>query len=437
MKRVLFSLIAVLVLLLAGACAWLFFTPWGAKTVVRELARLSLGARTVSWQALSGSLIGGVKVDQLEVRVIPFLPESSFLRVQVLSIRCARLSLDGLDVEVTNARLFHPGDDPIVLNVSLSGRSVSGNVYTSGLDLSSVRDVLTKFLEVPPFKGSLRDIDLFISGRLDRPVVTGKFFVERITQNDFILQDVPSRADLHFARGNVRWETYGKLFLDGGSLRSSFVRIDLDPSVLTFTGRPSRPELDIHAVSKVARTKINISVRGTRQDPVVALSSDPSYPKEQLLLMLATGKSWNAVVEGQMDRARTSPALTANFVDYLLFGGDRLKFIRAIGLSDISFSADERKQGVTFSKELTQRLGVGYGVEVGTGPQSQRGLTQRLEGEYQLTDHFLFGAQKEMKSVREAGASATVNPPASGAGIPLSSDDIPDDRVFLKYRASF
>ncbi len=433
--RVLLSIMVGLILLLAGFVAWLGFTPWGAKTVVRELARRTLGARTVSWAALEGSLIGGIKADQLEVRIIPYLPESSFLRVQSLSIRFNRFSLEGLDIGVVNGRLFHPGDDPVVFNARLYGKEVAGNVYTRGLDLGNVRGVLTKFFEVPPFKGALRDIDLFVGGTLDRPAVSGHFFIERIMQNEFILQDVEARADLHFIRGSPRWETHGKLFLDSGYLRSPAVRIELKPSVLTFTGYPSKPELDIRASSKVARTLIDISVKGTRQAPEVLLTSDPSCPKEQLLLMLATGKRWSGVVEGSSDKARMSPALTSNFVDYLLFGGDRVRIIRAMGLSDISFNADDKKQGVTISKDLTERLGIGYGVAVGTNTQSQRELTQRLEGEYQLTSHLLFGAQKEVKPARSSGALGSASD--SAAGMKISPVDLPDDRVFLKYRSSF
>lgn len=433
--RFVFSFLFALILLLVGLAAWIGLTPWGAKAVVRELARLTLGARTVSWSAMEGSLIGGIRVDQLEIRVIPFLPEASFLRLQSLSVRATALAFDGLEVGVINGRLFHPGDDPIVFNARLKGRDIAGNVYARGLDLGNVRGVLTQFLDVPPFKGAVRDIDLFISGRLDRPDVKGHFLVERIVQNDFVLQEVRARADLHFMRGIPRWETRGRLFLDSGYFRSPVALIVLNPSVLTFTGRPSRPELDIRATSRIARTRIAMTVKGTRAAPEVLLSSEPSYSREQLLLMLATGKRWTGVVEGAVDKGKPSSVLTGNFVDYLLFGGDRVKIIRAIGLSDVSFNADDKKQGVTFSKELTERLGVGYGVQMGTNTQRQRELTQRLEGEYQLTDHFLLGAQKEMRPGRAGGtmeASGYAEP-----GTKITTEDLPDDRVFLKYRSAF
>ncbi|MBF0594588.1 MAG: translocation/assembly module TamB domain-containing protein [Candidatus Omnitrophica bacterium] len=442
MIRAILLIISGIVCLFTGFAAWLVFTPWGAKSVVRELARRTLGARTVSWEKLEGSLVGGIQVDQLEVRVIPFLPEASFLRVQSLSIRISRFSLDGVDIRVVNARLFQLQEEPIFLNGQLRGWEVSGNAFTRSLELGNVRDVLVQFFEIPPFKGTLRDIDLFVSGRVDRPDVRGHFFVEKILQNDFLLQEVNARADLHFTRGSPRWETRGKLFLDSGNLKSSVALIELKPSILTFTGRPSRPELDIHATSKIARTLINISVKGARQAPEVVLSSEPSYPKQQLLLMLATGKRWSGIVEGASEKSRMSPVLASNFVDYLLFGGDRVKIIRAIGLSDISFNADDKKQGVTFSKDVTDRLGIGYGVEVGTTAQRQRDLTQRVEGEYQLTDKVILGAQKEMRFSREGSTAAGQNntPMASGdVNEPsrISSRDIPDDRVFLKYRLSF
>jgi hypothetical protein len=210
----------------------------------------------------------------------------------------------------------------------------------------------------------------------------------------------------------------------------------------------------------VARTLINIKVKGTRQSPKVELSSDAGYSQQQLLLMLATGQRLS-LGDDTSGRSRMTPALASDFVDYLLFGGERGRFIRALGLSDISINANEKRQGfipatdfpggeplqksgvpaanawgVTFNKDVTDRLGVGYGVEMGDNPSSrQQDVTHRLEGEYQLTDKFVLGAQKEMKPARVGGSSGSQN--ASAAGEPLSSYDIPDDRVFLKFRSSF
>lgn len=214
------------------------------------------------------------------------------------------------------------------------------------------------------------------------------------------------------------------------------LRVELKPSRLTFTGRPAKPGLDIKAVTRTARTRINIEVRGTRDEPKVSLTSEPPYSKGQLLLMLATGRRWSGVQE-TMGQDKKNPELAVNFADYLLFGGSRSKFIRLLGLSDVSIQADAKKQGVSVSKDLTQKLDVGYGVEMATDVGRQHEITQRLQSEYQLTDKVMFGVQKEFKPLAPTSAGKDVTE-TSGAETEASSyHEAPDDRVYLKYRSSF
>ena len=432
--RIFLLVLCFLLLILAGFAVGLVYTPWGAEWVVRSAARETLGDGKLSWSGFQGSLIHGVEVSHVEWRDVPYLPEGSFFRVQNLFVRLKQFSLNGFVINITNGRLFLPGDEGVFFNARLDGRVFSANIYTSSLDLGHVRGVLVPFFDVPPVNGFLRDIDLFVSGSLDHPIAQGKFVVDRLQQNEFVLQDIPVRAELNFSRGALHWGTYGKIFLDGGYLKNKVVRIDFMPSRLTFSGLPSRPELDIFASCKIARTRIDIRVKGTRQYPEVNLSSDPEYPREQLLLMLATGKRMSGI-DSFSGKGKLPPAMASNFVDYFLFGGERSRIIHALGLSSISVNADQKKQGLTFSKDVTDRLGLDYGVAVGTAAQSQRGLIQRFEGEFQLTDKFMMGVQKEINPPR--GTSSTAGAAGTDSEINPSPEDIPDDRVFLKYRTSF
>ena len=433
MKKV-FIFAAVLAAIFAGIVSWLLFTPSGAQWVIRQAARQTFFAGKVVWAGFHGSLYGGLRVEHLEVRDMPYLPAGSLLRIQSAALRASGFSVNGFSGELVNARLFLPGADPVVINVKLLGEAVSGGLYARSLDLGAVRHVLAQFLDMPLFKGSLRDIDLVIGGHWDGLDVSGSFWVERIIQNEFVLQEAFARADLHFLKRRLHWETHGKLFLDKGWLRNALVRLELEPGYLYFSGRPSAPELNVHAVARVARTRIFVQVTGTRDAPKLELTSEPPYPQEQLLLMLTTGKRWIGV-ERSSGKSGMTPGLASNFVDYLLFGGERGAIIRMLGLSDISLNADDKKQGITFSKDVTGRLGVGYGVEIKTEPGRQKEWTQRLEGEYRLTDKFLLGVQKEVKPERVSGALGDQKDASSGGR--LTPDDLPDDRVFLKYRSSF
>ncbi len=415
---------------------WLLYTPYGTRFVIRKVAEHTLGVKKVSWQTIQGSLTSGIRVTHLEVRDIPYLPSGNFLRLQSMSVRLTALRIEGFDINIDNGRFFVHGDEPVVFNARFLNGNIQANVYTDGLNLADVRGVLVQFFDVPPFKGAVKDIDLFVDGKWQRPHVYGNFVVERIVQNEFILEDFPVNADLNFRRGRPRWETHGTLILKKGWLRNPMLRVELKPSRLTFTGRPAKPGLDIVATTRVARTRIDIMVQGTRDEPKVSLSSEPSYSKEQLLLMLATGKRWSGIQE-TMGQDKKNPELAVNFADYLLFGGSRAKFVRLLGLSDVSIQADAKKQGVSVSKDLTQKLGVGYGVEVTTDVNRPREITQRLQSEYQLTDKFMLGVQKEFKPLT---ATATGKESTDPVGAPVDSstyNEAPDDRVYLKYRSSF
>src|SRR5512142_2981878 len=97
-KRLAVALL-VLVLVVTGVtgafAAWVFYTPWGARAVVREIARLYLGSHRLAWTALDGSLARGIHVHNLQVLDIPRLPPGNILRVQTLSVRLSQLALNG------------------------------------------------------------------------------------------------------------------------------------------------------------------------------------------------------------------------------------------------------------------------------------------------------------------------------------------------------
>ena len=131
--------------------------------------------------------------------------------------------------------------------------------------------------------------------------------------------------DLNFVRGQP-WETHGRMKLSDGLLNGpNNVLVRLGDSQLTFTGRPQWPEINIKGTADVARTRIDITVRGTRKDPKLELSSDPPHTKEQLLMMLATGKAWSGMDEALATNKMT-PELTADFIEYVFFRNKRWEF---------------------------------------------------------------------------------------------------------------
>lgn len=68
-------------------------------------------------------------------------------------------------------------------------------------------------------------------------------------------------------------------------------RLQIQSGLIRFpAGEPDRPQLDLLATSKVLGYDINVVTLGPLDDPVITLSSSPSLPNDDLLLLLLTGQ---------------------------------------------------------------------------------------------------------------------------------------------------
>ena len=68
-------------------------------------------------------------------------------------------------------------------------------------------------------------------------------------------------------------------------------RLQIQSGLIRFpAGEPDRPQLDLLANSKVLGYDINVVTQGPLDDPVITLSSSPSLPNDDLLLLLLTGQ---------------------------------------------------------------------------------------------------------------------------------------------------
>jgi hypothetical protein len=422
--RIAASLFAGLITV-AGVCvAFILFTPQGASMVLQRVTARVLGPGNVVYERLEGSLIRGVKVFNMEVRRPVIFRMGTLVRIQELQMHLVRFSIDGLDVALVNARVLDPKADPLVVDGSFSGGHYALNAYSNSLQLDVLRQVIKHFRNPPVLQGELKALDLVLSGDLSRPALKGKFVVDHIPQHGFLLRDAPVEGDLYFMRSGGLWGTYGRMWLHGGWLQTPRTVVRLGECVLTFDGDPRDPQLDIRGTAHVGRVLIRITVKGTRKDPRVELESDPSLSQEQLMLMLTTGKRWDSL-SGPNAVYKMTPELAGDFVDYFFFGGAGAHVAKFLGLSGISYKIDGTTQGVIFNKDLSDKLGVGYGVVVSTtGPEGRKEIMQTVESEFRLNEKVTVSAQKEVL-------------PAERTQTLLSPRRVPDDRVYLKYRTQF
>ena len=83
----------------------------------------------------------------------------------------------------------------------------------------------------------------------------------------------------------------GRIYIDPSRVLLPSGRLQIQSGLLSFlAGKPDRPQLDLLAQSKVLGYDINVVTRGPLDDPVITLSSSPSLPNDDLLLLLLTGQ---------------------------------------------------------------------------------------------------------------------------------------------------
>jgi translocation and assembly module TamB len=83
----------------------------------------------------------------------------------------------------------------------------------------------------------------------------------------------------------------GTVYIDPSRVILPSGRLQVQSGLLRFLeGEPDRPQLDLLAQSKILGYDINVVTSGPIDDPVITLSSSPSLPNDDLLLLLLTGQ---------------------------------------------------------------------------------------------------------------------------------------------------
>lgn len=174
----------------------------------------------------------------------------------------SKLTLAG-DLAVTDGRYTKKFDFLGLFKGKARPRGDIGLLQALALPEPPFRDMVLqiKISGAQPFlirnnltNGSLRP-DLWLSGTGELPVLIGRIFVD------------PSRISL----------PAGRLAIESG--------------VITFPeNNPDRPTFDLTAKSRLAGYDIDMQIRGTFEEPVITLSSQPPLPDSDLLLLVLTGQ---------------------------------------------------------------------------------------------------------------------------------------------------
>jgi translocation and assembly module TamB len=154
----------------------------------------------------------------------------------------------------------------------------------------------------------------------------------------------------------------------GGTYAAYGQKLELEHGVITFSGPPDNPWLDISAVRPNMDIRVGVLVSGPLQGLRVRLFSDPEMGETDKLSWLVLGRASDGL--GRNDTAVLQRAAVA-----LLAGEGEAPtdaFMKRLGIDELSFKqsdGDVRETVVSLGKQLSRRWYVGYerGVNATTG----------------------------------------------------------------------
>lgn len=413
-----------LLLIVGTGMGLALFSTRTVETILEQAIAKADVREDIQYESVEGNIIQGVTFEQLEITNLAKFPVGTILRIQSLFVNLTDLGVHGLTVKIKNARLRFPGAEPIVIEGGLRDEILAVNVYSKDLDIHTLLDYFPAFKKkLYGLKGSAKDIDLYVKGEYTSPVITGSFMLDEFDYRGITLTETPGEVDLHVLHWNNEMELKGIVSVLSGTIRSKRTLVKLNPGKITFAGEANNPTFDLKGSSTIEKIKIAITLKGNVREPDLHLSSDPSFPKNRLMLMLATGKTWKRTDES-LDNGNVTGSLTHDFIDYFVFGGTANRFAQKLGLSEISVDFDKDKRGIGAKKAVTNKLDVGYSVAQPRDPALQGTTTQKLEGEYKVTNKLSVGVEREITS-KQAEESASEEAKSN------------NDKVLLKYKREF
>jgi len=375
---------------------------------------------------------GRLIASDVELQDPPRLPAGSWLRLQQLEVEQPLLRSRRM-TRLYNGRLWLPYSGIILLNAFPGSGHTVMRLTAPALD---VRELLSLFPSpegLGAITGRLRDVSLQIDGTWPQLTLNGLFHVERLTRLGISLTDASGSLGVEVVAQQKALTVEGQVALQRGLIRAPQTSIRLEPSTIHLEGDPREPIYDLRAVAKVEGTTIRITLTGTRQAPQLTLRSVPEMSQERLLVMLATGKSWQGA--DRLSQGHVSPDLVKDVVDTLLLGGRGSAWAHRVGISDVELLYDEQTRQMGIRTMFFNKFGAKYEVEPAAKSAAKEavgletGATHTIGAEYKLSDEssIQVEGEKEHLPVRSAAPS----------GGPLTPETGPIDKLLLKYKRQF
>ncbi|MBN2097029.1 MAG: translocation/assembly module TamB domain-containing protein [Candidatus Omnitrophica bacterium] len=420
-KKIIILTLIIALILLAAAAYFLLFTTEGSLLVGRLVGLRYLGLKQINVQKAQGSLAKKLTLNEVELSGLKGLPGNSLIKIQKAQIQFSLLGIRGLNIKLDNARLRLPNQEVILFYGNYAQVNLDFNIYSSHLDIRGILGLFPKNKFLKNITGSLRDVDIYLKGTAANPQLSGELAIERLSRESLSASGCPVAFDLTVKDLGPNQKLFGKIELLGGSLsKAKIVEMKLGKSKILFSGPPKSAVIDLTARTVIEKTEIELRLQGTLDQPNLQLESNPPLPQEQLLVMLFTGKSWKSTQEA-LAQGQISEGLVLDFLDYLVFSGSGAKIAQELGISDFSLKYNQGLEEFNVKKDISEKATLGYGVTQSKTDAGAAEVTQKVGGEYKVTESISVGAEKELK---QNGKQAQEQPK-------------PDDKVFLKYKKQF
>jgi len=402
----------LVVLILAGTASAVLFSTQGSGLVARWVLGSYLRPHALQIGAVTGSLMGGLQLEDLEISDPKGLPDGTSVQVQALEAQLIPWNLLGARIVIRNGRLRLPDSDPILFFGSYQDRAFDVRVSSAVLNIRHVLDLFAEGDLLKDIDGTVSHVDGHVTGSGLAPTLSGTFSLDALSWRRIRITDCPGFFSLRPASLTEVRGMRGEAGCRSGTVTVRQTTVRLEPSTVRFVGRWRNPSLDLHGISTVEGTKIRIALQGTQETPELTLSSSPPMKEERLLLMLATGKAWTGT-EASLRQGELSAAVAKDAIDYLIFGGARGELAERFGIVDVTVTHDGQARGLGVTQAVSERLEVGYAVEQPVGQTADSGTTHAVETEYKMTEGTALSLQASQTGSGLSGADPAT--PGTGA----------------------
>jgi len=417
MKKIISIFLIGIVIIIVIGC-YFIMTPHGSALLGRILFKALVPAYQPDPEFAQGSLFKGLQFENLEIPLDSNdqFPDGTMLRIEWLEILVGGIRPQDMDIELRNARIVIPRGDPVICSGTYHQGRLDVNLFARTISMQQIMPFIPNVpVDWRQSQGTLSDTDLFIKGPLNQIQISGRWTIDKFKKDDFVIQNNVVDIQLEIRGADNNDGLNGFIEFQGGTARGARTAlVHLDKGRLTFDRfAADNPDLNLRAWAQVEKTKINIRLEGPVKNPAIVLTSQPPAPQAQLMIMLATNRSWQGT-EALFDQ-KIPGNLVKDFIDYFLFSGSGSEMAKKFGIKDFYVNYDDQVQGFGVTKSVTESVDAIYEVEQRpTDTQGKLNREHKIGGSVQILDNLSVTAKQGFKENSPTSQQERSDPEARG-----------------------